>query len=176
MLSLGATWSLTSLFKNAGPLDATDVEVDDVFPAGLTFTGTQNPSGSFTTNVNGSMVEVILGTFPAGTTASFQLTADISANQTADIINTATVSGTEVETDPANNSDDELLDLISTDLRIEKTDLTDPVNAGSQLTYQITVTNDGPDDAAGVVVVDPLPTGVTFVSGDVDGSLQPGHL
>ncbi len=156
--------------QNAGPLDATVVAVEDVFPAGLTFTGTLNPSGSFTTNVNGSTVTVDLGTVPSGTTATFQLTADIGANQTADITNVATVSGTEVETNTANNSEDELLDLISTDVRITKTALTDPVNAGSQLSYQIVVTNDGPDNAAGVVVVDPLPAGVTFVGGDVDGA------
>ncbi len=156
--------------QNAGPLDATNVRFEDIIPAGLTFTGTANESGAFTTNVNGSTVEVLLGTVPAGGSATFQLLADIGANQTADITNTATVSATEVDTDPSNNSEDELLDLIESDLRIEKTDATDPVNAGNQLVYTITVTNDGPDAAAGVVVTDPLPTGVTFVSGDVDGN------
>ncbi len=63
-----------------------------------------------------------------------------------------------------------LLNLIETDLRITKTALTDPVNAGSQLTYQITCYQRRPDGAAGVVVVDPLPTGVTFVGGNVDGA------
>ena len=46
----------------------------------------------------------------------------------------------------------------------------DPVDAGSTLTYTMTVTNNGPDPAAGVSVVDTLPSDVTFVSGDVDGS------
>ncbi|QDT06501.1 Large cysteine-rich periplasmic protein omcB precursor [Rubripirellula lacrimiformis] len=156
--------------ENLGPLDATNVVVTDAFPAGLTFTGTTNASGSFTTNVNGTTVTVVMGTIPAGTTATFRFNSDIDANQTADLTNTATVAGDEVETDTTNNSDDEAIDVISTDLRIDKIDLTDPVNAGNQFTYQITVNNDGPDDAAGVVVVDPLPAGVTFVSGNVDGA------
>ena len=156
--------------QNLGPLDATNVVVEDVFPAGLTFTGNQNPSGAFTVNVVGSTVTVEMGTIPAGTTASIQLLADIDANQTANVTNTATVAGFEVETDTGNNSDSEVLQMLASDLRIEKTDLTDPVTAGNQLTYEITVTNDGPDSADGVVVVDTLPAGVSFVSGDVDGA------
>ena len=35
--------------------------------------------------------------------------------------------------------------------------------------YTIVVTNDGPDEATGVIVTDPLPSGVTFASGNVDG-------
>lgn len=156
--------------QNAGPLDATNVIFADTIPAGLTFTGTANPSGSFTTNVNGADVEVVLGTLPAGTTATFQILADVNANQTTDIVNTGTVTGTEVDIDLTNNANSANLDLIESDLRIEKTDASDPINAGDQLTYTLTVTNDGPDDAAGVVVVDPLPIGVTFVSGDVGGN------
>ena len=99
------------------------------------------------------------------------MTTTIDDDQTADLTNTATVStDDQVETDLNNNSDDAFLDIITTDLSITKTDLVDPVNAGEQLTYQITVVNNGPDDASGVVVNDTLPAGVTFASGDVDGA------
>lgn len=49
-------------------------------------------------------------------------------------------------------------------LTISKTDLTDPVTAGTQLGYTIEVVNGGPDDAATLEVTDPLPAGTTFVS------------
>lgn len=39
-----------------------------------------------------------------------------------------------------------------------------PVQAGSNLTYTITVSNEGPDDAADVALSDTLPTGTTFAS------------
>lgn len=52
----------------------------------------------------------------------------------------------------------------SSDLRIAKTDIPDPVNVGSTLTYTIQVENLGPDAATGVTVTDPLPKGVDFVS------------
>ena len=57
------------------------------------------------------------------------------------------------------------------DLSIEKTDSPDPVAAGTELTYSITVTNDGPDDAVNVVVTDTLPSGVTYAS-DTDTCLE----
>ena len=50
------------------------------------------------------------------------------------------------------------------DLAITKLDDADPVEAGGQLTYTVTVANLGEDPAAGVVVTEILPAGVTFVS------------
>ncbi len=52
----------------------------------------------------------------------------------------------------------------SADLAIAMSAAPDPVATGARLTYSITVTNAGPDAAAGVVVNDPLPAGVSFFS------------
>jgi uncharacterized repeat protein (TIGR01451 family) len=52
----------------------------------------------------------------------------------------------------------------SADLSITITDLPDPVAAGSNLTYTITVMNNGPNVASGVSVTDSLPAGASFVS------------
>ena len=50
------------------------------------------------------------------------------------------------------------------DLSVGKADSPDPVTVGSNLTYTITVTNNGPMVATGVTLTDTLPGGVTFVS------------
>jgi len=52
----------------------------------------------------------------------------------------------------------------ATDLSLTKSDSPDPVVAGNNLTYTITVSNPGPNDASNVVVTDNLPGGVDFVS------------
>jgi len=54
--------------------------------------------------------------------------------------------------------------LVSADLQVAKTDSPDPVVAGANITYTITVTNAGPGTAQNVSFSDPVPTGTTFVS------------
>jgi uncharacterized repeat protein (TIGR01451 family) len=49
------------------------------------------------------------------------------------------------------------------DLAIVMSDSPDPVDSGSQLTYSIEVTNNGPGSAGDVTMTDPLPLGTTFV-------------
>jgi uncharacterized repeat protein (TIGR01451 family) len=52
----------------------------------------------------------------------------------------------------------------SADLEITKTDSPDPVITGNDVTYTVTVTNNGPDAATSVTVTDNLPPETTFVS------------
>ena len=49
----------------------------------------------------------------------------------------------------------------SADLSITKSDSSDPITAGDILTYIITITNNGPDNAENVVVSDTLPLALT---------------
>lgn len=50
------------------------------------------------------------------------------------------------------------------DLTVSQTDSPDPVQLGSNVTYTVTATNQGPDAATGVMVTDTLPSGASFVS------------
>src|SRR6266498_2353534 len=50
------------------------------------------------------------------------------------------------------------------DLSVTKSDSPDPVTAGDNLTYTVTVMNNGPDPATSVIVTDNLPAETTFVS------------
>jgi uncharacterized repeat protein (TIGR01451 family) len=50
------------------------------------------------------------------------------------------------------------------DLSLTKTDSPNPVITGENLTYMVTVTNNGPDTATSVIVTDNLPAETTFAS------------
>ncbi len=56
------------------------------------------------------------------------------------------------------------LTLLTADLAISKTAAPNPVTTGSNLTYSISITNNGPDAAESVTVTDILPGDTTFVS------------
>lgn len=59
--------------------------------------------------------------------------------------------------------------ILDADLVITK----DGVLGGDQIVYTLGVTNNGPDDATGVVVTDPLSPDVTFVGDDCGGMVVP---
>ena len=61
-----------------------------------------------------------------------------------------------------------------TDLAIDKSDNVDQVSPGSNIIYTLSITNNGPSDATGVVVLDALPSGVSFVSATNGGTYDAG--
>jgi uncharacterized repeat protein (TIGR01451 family) len=62
------------------------------------------------------------------------------------------------------NTIDGLAFRSSADLELSKGDDPDPATVGQQLTYALTLKNNGPDRAATPRITDPLPAGVGFVS------------
>jgi len=80
----------------------------------------------------------------------------------------ASVSGNETDSDLSDNEVTEDTTVVqpvpdSADLAITKVGTPDPVvSGGPTLTYDITVTNNGPEDATGVTMNDALPVGLIF--------------
>ncbi|NJN84121.1 MAG: DUF11 domain-containing protein [Caldilineaceae bacterium] len=66
--------------------------------------------------------------------------------------------------------------LLNADVRIVKSDSTDPITAGQTLTYTLVISNAGPDTAQNVLVTDTLPAGVTFQSADPVQNSGPNPL
>ena len=58
----------------------------------------------------------------------------------------------------------------SADLAVTTTDSPDPAVAGGDITYTITLSNAGPDDAQNVTLTDVIPANTTFVSAAQNGS------
>ncbi len=174
----GESITYTIVASNAGPANVTDASVTDTFPADLTCTFTSVAAGGATGNTAagaGNLAETL--SLPVSSSVTYTVACDI-ASSVADgttLSNTANISSATVtDQDIANNSNTDGNTVVSrsSDLVLtSKTDTPDPVIAGTQLTYTITVNNDGPSDADNVTIVDSLPTGLTYVS-DTDSCVE----
>ncbi len=104
---------------------------------------------------------VAIGNLANGASATITVVATVLGATRGTLSNVATVSTATaglIESNNANNSDTETTVLTpSVDLVVTKTDSADPVIAGNQLTYTITVTNSGPSQATNVSLTDTLP-------------------
>ena len=165
------TYSLT--VTNAGPSDAQGVAVVDPLPAVFT----QVALGAVTPPWLGCalsppgaqfLLTCSAATMPAGSTATVTLTAVVPVNlpDGTVISNTATVTAQTPQvpdTLPNTDTASVIVGAVA-DLSVTKTDSPDPVSAGANLNYTITVANGGPNAAQSVSLTDTLPAGMTFVS------------
>jgi uncharacterized repeat protein (TIGR01451 family) len=153
----------TLVVDNHGPSDATGVSVVDELPGGLSFVSATSSQGSVADS--GGTITADLGDLAAGAQATVTITVDVDPAAQGTLVNITTVSGNETETNLQNNRDEEPTETETrVDLVIFKADSPDPVLAGEQLTYTLSIVNNGPSDATGVTAVDSLPAGVTFES------------
>ncbi|HCB04198.1 MAG TPA: hypothetical protein DEQ43_08125, partial [Nocardioides bacterium] len=90
--------------------------------------------------------------------------AGIPSSQTGDVVNGVEITDTTTtDPEPANDADQvSTTPRTEADLGIAKTSITE-VTAGEEAVYELRVVNDGPSDAAGVVVTDDLPAGLSYV-------------
>src|SRR5262249_23844472 len=154
----------TITVTNLGPDIATNVIVSDLLPTNVTFVG----ASSGGTNGNGTVWWPTLTNFAVAASTNFTVT--ITAPSSGRSL-TNVVSSTATTTDPDssnNNGSSSNAKATTTVLEIADVKTTKSgattINESSNLTYTITVTNLGPNNATNVVVSDLLPTNVTFVS------------
>ncbi len=105
----------------------------------------------------------LLGDLPAGATGEVTLTVRLTDNLPADLTtleNTASLTGTGTETNPANNTDTEETPIVGirVDLTLTKDDGGVTVAPGGTVTYRLTFQNRGNTEATGVVLRDRMPT------------------
>ncbi|HEY4640229.1 MAG TPA: hypothetical protein VII75_02710 [Thermoanaerobaculia bacterium] len=156
--------SYTIGVTNNGPSDAQNVTLSDTIPPQATFVSmNQNTGPAF--NCSGtSTVSCTIATLAAGASATFTLTVHTTASVTGGMLNTATVSSSTSDPNSANNSASAPTNLVTADVAVTKSGSPATVAAGSNITWTITVTNNGPGDATNVTMNDALPPNTTFVS------------
>lgn len=154
------TFTLTAT-NPTGPNNATGVEVTDQLPVGLTLVSATPTDGTDIYNTTTGVWTI--GNLDVGDTAGLDIVATVNSTDT--LTNTATITGSD-QTDPVagNNSSSDTVDGQQIDLEIKKTLTPANVTNGNPLTYTVVVTNNGPNQATGVVVQDQLPAGLTGIT------------
>jgi uncharacterized repeat protein (TIGR01451 family) len=161
------SWTITA--TNNGPDAQPAAMLSDTLPAGTTFVSlVQNTGPSAVCSDPGvgspGSVTCSFPTLPSATSAQFTLTAAINPGFTGTLNNTAIVFGTNADTNNGNNSATAATTITaSADLSVVKTGPA-TADAGTNITYTIVVTNNGPSNAANVSLTDAVPGNTTFVS------------
>src|SRR5262249_4816862 len=162
----GQSLTYTIVVTNLGSVAVNGVSVTDAFPVELTnvtytSTVTGGASGN-TTSGSGDINDMV--TLPAGSTITYTVTGDLPPSLTGSLSNTATVAPPPgSDPDMTNNSDTETTTLVpQADISVTLSDSPDPVIAGQDLTYTITVVSAGPSDAQNLTLADVIPGNTTF--------------
>lgn len=160
---------------NNGPSASRDVVLVDQIETDTTLTSLTATSSQGSCTVTDLTVECDLDDVGAQDRATVHV--EFSADEPGDVNDIATVSADTPDPDNSNNEATESVSIEGvSDLALSKADSPDPVVAGEQLTYTLTVSNDGPSTAQNVVVTDMLSDDVTIdsVSGSGGASCTAG--
>src|SRR5262249_24361179 len=145
-----------------GPNDATNISLQDLLPAGMSFVsaapsqGTYDPATGLWT----------IGGVASGSSAVLLMQAQVVG--AADTLNDAAIShADQFDPNPGNNPDSVLVTPQQADLSVTKAVSDAAPNVGDVIEFVVAVGNAGANDATGVTVQDVLPAGLAFVSATV---------
>ncbi len=172
----GDTITYDIFIADAGSLAFTSVNAKDALPAGLAYVpgSTVLDDGTTVTPIPDDVAPPALTAFPLDETGASL--PNLASGQTVNLRYQATIddpflaggasvtNSVCVTAQEAGACDSNTVDLVSHDLSLTKTETASPTYIGDEAVFRVTVTNDGPDSAAGVEVTDVLPVGTTFVS------------
>lgn len=165
---------------NLGPSDATGVAVMDVLPDGYTYVSHGTTAGIYS---EGSGMWNLNGTLEDTSTETLTIVATV--NNTGDYFNVTEVFSSDQydpNSIPNNNSIFEndqdnagTTPVPSADLNLDITVDNATPDVGTEVEFTITLTNEGPSDAIGVIIENSLPDGFTYVSDDSNGLFNPSN-
>jgi uncharacterized repeat protein (TIGR01451 family) len=150
---------------NNGPNDATSVNVVNNAPAGTSISswscaGASCPAASGSGNINQTAVSLNVSD-----TLVYTVNLAIPSGQTGNLVNTVTVSNTNVDPISSNDtaSDTDTLSG-SADISVSNDDASATYTPGTTAQYTLTVSNNGPSDASSINVTNAAPAGTSITA------------
>ncbi|MCL2337788.1 MAG: hypothetical protein FWC60_10240, partial [Firmicutes bacterium] len=154
----GSQLTYTLVAMNFGPDDAQNVVITDILPFDLSGAQYSRDDGVTWQPWTGSYQ---IGTLMNGDSVTLLIRATVRSSATGALTNTAVLNSNTPDPNPNNNSATLVTAVESSaDLAIAKSGVPNPAIAGNTLTYTLAVTNNGPSDAQGAVLIDAMPTGI----------------
>ncbi|WP_354700988.1 hypothetical protein DSM112329_01283 [Paraconexibacter sp. AEG42_29] len=165
-VNIGEQLTFTLKVTNLGPSPATSVAISDAIPGEFTYIS--NDGGCVFTPPTGTL-GCAVGTLASGASKTIVVTVRAEADgATRSITNTATASAQQNDPTPGNNTATSTVAITGVDLALTKEVIAPAppasVSVGGQITYRITVKNNGPSDGTAIVVKDALPTNLSNVT------------
>ncbi len=173
-VQVGEQTTFTVDIVNQGPDAASGVVVTDTLPAGVSYVS-DNGGGAF----DPASGDWTIGDLAVGASASLSIV--VTVDDVGTFTNVAEVTAAnedDIDSTPADGQGDDWDDAAVTatpviDLELFKDAVPSQVQVGEQTTFTITIVNQGPSAASGVVVTDTLPAGVSYVSDNGGGAFDP---
>jgi uncharacterized repeat protein (TIGR01451 family) len=174
------TYTITVL--SDGPDAAANVKLSDAIPANTTLVSFTAPAGFTVAAPPAGGTGTITATAASladGARAVFTLVVRVAPDtpDESTIRDTATVTATTADPSSADQSDTVTTTVIAApavaDLAVAIAAAPYHVAVGDEVTYTVTVTNNGPNPATGVILTDTLDSGATFVS--ATGGVTPSN-
>jgi uncharacterized repeat protein (TIGR01451 family) len=155
------TYTLTA--HNAGPSTAPSVIIRDPLPSSVTVVSVDGgPGGTCVSGTPGDPAHPTQCAYttvaPSGT-RTMTLVVSVNPGDHRVVTNEASVASGVFDPDLSNNQAGATTAILIADLGIVVTSDADTYKPSSQITYTLTVVNNGPGNAQNVVVTDPLPLG-----------------
>jgi uncharacterized repeat protein (TIGR01451 family) len=160
-VNIGDNIAYTLKVTNNGPHSATQIQLVDTLPSQVELISFNPSQGTCTPSAANDQLNCPLGNLKAGSQLTISIV--IAANEPGELVNQAQVTAQEF--DPNTNTASETTQVVArADLRLSITASPESAKIHSELTYTVTITNDGPDSAQAINLTTQLPVQVQWIS------------
>jgi uncharacterized repeat protein (TIGR01451 family) len=169
LIAVGGSVNFYVALTNIGPTTVSNITVTDLLPPGFVYTGSGSSCGSYNASTG------VLTVFTLNPGVGCAISIGAMATNTGTFTNTATITSASPANTNVNNSASAVVTvtLPPADLVVTKAVSTTSggvytnsvtVQPGQTIYFQLSIANYGPANANGIIINDPLPPGLTYVS------------